>query len=193
MPNPGFPRRLLPPLPALPAPPAWAGVFLALALAAPAFVPARSAPLRVGYVNALVLLKKMPQSIAARTKLEHEFTPELARIRKEEARLATAEKSYKAKRASLPLLQRTEAQQRIASLVRRLRRHQRAYFEDLGLARDQILANLQHLLVHAIHAYARRHHYDLVVGQGVFYAGPRVDITRKVLAYLASLERGHPG
>lgn len=149
--------------------------------------------LRVGYVNALVLLHEMPQSVAARRKLEHEFTPELGRIRKEEARLRSEETRYKAERSSLTLLKRAEEQQRIASLVRRLRRHQRSYFEDLNLARDQVLANLQHLLVHAIQRYARLHHYDLVVGQGVFYAGPRIDITRKVLAYLTTLSREHPG
>jgi outer membrane protein len=166
-----------------------AGLGLLVGVAAPL----RAHELRVGYVNTLVLLKKMPQSLAARRTLEHEFTPELNRIHKEEIRLAAVEKRYKAERASLSLLKRTEEQQKISSLVRRLRRHQRAYFEDLDLARDQVLANLQHLLVHAIHEYARRHHYDLVVGQGVFYAGPRVDITRKVLAYLTTLDRGHAG
>ena len=154
---------------------------------------AQADPLRVGYVNSLVLLKKMPQSLAARKSLEDEFGPQIARIHKEEARLASAEKAYKAERASLTLLKQTEERQKLASLVRRLRRHQRAYFEDLELARDQVLANLQHLMIHAIHEYARLHHYDLIVGQGVFYAGSRVDITRKVLAYLASLDRKPSG
>lgn len=149
----------------------------------------RAHELRVGYVNALVLLRKMPQAVAARHHLEDEFKPQLLQIRKEENRLRAEEAHYKVERSSLSIVKRAEAQQKISSLVRRLRRHQRAYFEDLNLARDQVLANLQHLLVQAIHHYARLHHYDLVVGQGVFYAGHRIDITEKVLAYLMTLKK----
>jgi outer membrane protein len=188
-------KRDSPPLP--PSPPRGyrprTALLAALVALASASLPLRAAPLRVGYVNTLTLLKKMPQSLAARKTLEHEFTPELDRIHKEEARLEAEEKHFKSVRTSLSLLQKTLERQKIATLVRRLRRHQRAYFEDLNLARDQVLANLQHLLIHAIHQYARQHRYDLVVGEGVYYAGPRIDITRKILAYLTTLERRRRG
>ena len=56
--------------------------------------------------------------------------------------------------------------------------------DDHNLRRNQELGKLQRKVITAIRALAKAEKYDLVISDGVLFAGSKVDITDKVLAKL---------
>lgn len=163
---------------------------LALALAwvaaAGAGHAAAAQEIRIGFVDVPHVLDKAPQAEQARARIQAEFAPldqELLRlqreIRAEEERLVrdgaimTAEESANLERA-------------ILSGKRDLRRRQEEFREDLNLRRNQELQQLQRQVLLAIQAMARAEGYDLVLNEGVLFAGKRVDLTEKVLERLVA-------
>jgi Outer membrane protein (OmpH-like). len=78
-------------------------------------------------------------------------------------------------------------QQRLDTMEARYRTIEEQYAEDFNLARNQALTNLQRLAVHAIHAYAQKHHYTLVLGNDLYFVAPTLNITAAVLAHLQAL------
>jgi len=78
--------------------------------------------------------------------------------------------------------QRNETEIRAAK--RDLRRAQDEFREDLNLRRSQELSKLQQNVTRVIKVLAKAEKYDLIVSDGVIFAGSRVDITDKVLERL---------
>ena len=67
---------------------------------------------------------------------------------------------------------------------RELRRAQDEFREDLNLRRSQELSKLQQKVTEVIQVLAKAEKYDLIVSDGVIFAGSRVDITDMVLERL---------
>ena len=65
-----------------------------------------------------------------------------------------------------------------------MRRAQEEFREELNLRRNQELSKLQRRVIEVIQELAKAEAYDLVVTDGVVYAGERVDITEKVIGRL---------
>ncbi|EQD28933.1 outer membrane protein OmpH, partial [mine drainage metagenome] len=131
--------------------------------------------LRLGYVNIGVLLREMPQSKAAELKLNHELAAQKQRLAKRLAAIQAMRHKLHNPADRLSLLKRMEDQQRLNTLQNSYRMSEEQYSEDFNLARNQALANLQRLAIHAIHAYALQHHYTLVLGNDVFFADPSLN------------------
>ena len=80
--------------------------------------------------------------------------------------------------------QRIKLEQDIRSRRREMRRSQEEFREELNLRRNQELSKLQRRVIEVIQELAKAESYDLVVTDGVVYAGERVDITAKVVGRL---------
>ena len=65
-----------------------------------------------------------------------------------------------------------------------MRREQDEFREDLNLRRSQELSKLQQKVTEVIQALAKAEKYDLIVSDGVIFAGERVDITDMILERL---------
>lgn len=145
-----------------------------------------AADIRIGVVNPLKVLEGAPQAEAARKRLEQEFASR-------DQRLAGAQKVLKQKEdrlakdgAVMSDSERQRIEREIISERRQLRRDQTDFREDLNLRRNEEFGKIQRQVVEAIQAMAREQKYDIVVGEGVIYADPRLDVTDEIVKRLKS-------
>lgn len=159
-----------------------------------AFAPApRAAALKVGVVDVNRVLQDAPQSDAARRRIEKEFAPRDRALLAEQMKIRKAEDNLIKNGAMLTPDQRTRREMELASKKRNLRRAQADFRDDLNVRRNEELSKLQRLVVDTIQNLAKADKYDLVIGEGVIYAGQRVDITGKVIARLQALYKKKTG
>ena len=161
-----------------------------LAAAAPWFLgvvllagSASAAELKIGYVNAVKVIEEAPQGEAALKKLEAEFAPRDKKIVEMQNRLKQLEQDLE---KNALLLKDTEHRSRefeIITLKRDLSRATQEFREDYNLRRNEELAALQKIVQKTIAEIAKQENYDLILESAV-YAGPRADITDKILKRL---------
>lgn len=162
---------------------------LALALAAfllfVGFSPvAAEEQIQVGYVNVGELMEQAPQAQAAFEDLQQDFEPVQREMMEERERLQELQDELSRDEELLGDSERRELEAEIRDLQRELQRKESDYSEDLNARRNEALNVLQRLIMSEVQAYARENGLDLVVGEGVFYAASRVDITEGVLERL---------
>ncbi|HHC71890.1 MAG TPA: OmpH family outer membrane protein [Thiotrichales bacterium] len=138
----------------------------------------------IAFVNVSRVLEEAPQAVAANRRLEKEFevrNSQLLKLRKELRQLEDrlAQEGVTMSESQLKKLERD-----IRSLKREIRRAQEDYREDLNIRRNEELSRLQKRVYQTIVSLAKSEKYDMVLGDGVIYASPAVDITAKVLEML---------
>jgi len=144
---------------------------------------AGAAELKIGYVNAVKVIEEAPQGEAALKKLEAEFAPRDKKIVEMQNRLKQLEQDLE---KNALLLKDTEHRSRefeIITLKRDLSRATQEFREDYNLRRNEELAALQKIVQKTIAEIAKQENYDLILESAV-YAGPRADITDKILKRL---------
>ena len=145
--------------------------------------PAVAAELKIGYVNAVKVIEQAPQGEAALKKLEAEFAPRDKKIVEMQERLKQLEQDLEKNALVLKDTEQRSREFEIVSLKRDLRRATQEFREDYNLRRNEELAALQKIVQKTISDIARQENYDLVLESAV-YAGPRADITDKILKRL---------
>jgi outer membrane protein len=147
--------------------------------------------LKIGYVNSERVLRESVPAKTAQAKLEAEFS-------KRERELNDVAQKLKAAADKLdkdsPTLAEGERQRRQRDLVeqdRDLQRKRREFQEDLNQRRNEELGAIVERANRAIKQIFDQEKYDLIL-QEVVFAGPRVDITDKVIKALNG-QSGSPG
>ena len=142
------------------------------------------AELKVGAVNAALILEKAPQAEQARKQLEKEFAPR-------DKKLVSLQKQIKANDdmlvrdgAVMSESKRVKLEREIVSQKRELKRKQDEFREDFNIRRNEEFGKLQKRVYEAIVAHAKKEKYDVILGDGVIYASDTVDITKQVLKRL---------
>ena len=145
-----------------------------------------SAEIKMGVVNFQKLLEDAPQTKTAMQALENEFAPrrrELLTLQKEGAVMSEAD--------------RAKAEKALRDQQREFSRKAGEFQDDASTRRNEEIGKVQRYLVTEIQAYGNAQGYDLVLGDGVFFAKGPLDITANVLALLAtkpaSLPAAAPG
>lgn len=156
---------------------AAAALFLVASTASPA------ADLKIGYVNAVKVIEEAPQGEAALKKLEAEFAPRDRLIVEMQNKLKQLEQDLEKNALVLKDAEHRSKEFEILSLKRDLRRATQEFREDYNLRRNEELAALQKIVQKTIAEIARQENYDLILESAV-YAGPRADITDKILKRL---------
>jgi outer membrane protein len=161
------------------------GTLLALILVGlPALAPAQQ--IKIGFVNIGRLINDAPQTAAVLAELQEEFAPrqqELVSMRD------AFEKRQEQLQRDLEVMgpeERQNAERDLRKEERQLARSLEELNEDANLRRNEELAKLQRELLGEVATFAREAGYDLVLGEGVFYASSAVDITGDVLDRLKS-------
>ena len=155
------------------------------ALAWAVLTAASAADIKIGFVDVSRVLDRSPQAEEARERIQAEFAPidqELLRLQRD---LRAAEEQLLRDGDVMANEDRMRLEREILSGKRDLRRSQEEFREDLNLRRNQELQKLQRQVVLTIRAMAKSEGYDLVISEGVLFAGERVDITGRVLGRLA--------
>ena len=158
-----------------------AGLILAVGMFA---AQAASAQVKVGFVNVAKVLELAPQAEAARSRIEREFAPKDRELLQQQKDVRSLEDRLVKNAAVLSEAERQRKETEIRAAKRDLRRAQDEFREDLNLRRSQELSKLQQKVTQVIQILAKAEKYDLIVSDGVIFAGERVDITDKILERL---------
>ncbi len=147
-------------------------------------VSASADELKIGIVNAGVILEKSPQKSQALAKLEKEF---LSRSKLLESRFKALREKQEALKKDAVILTTDELKSRERAILteqRELKRLQDEYSEDFSIRRNEELRKLESEITQTIVDLAEKESYDLIMYQGVIFASDRTDITDKVLVLL---------
>lgn len=152
----------------------------ALALAAS---PAMAQELKLGYVNSERLLRDSAPAKAAQAKLEAEFGRRERELNDIRNRLKAAADKFEKDAPTLPESEKTRRQRELVDQERDLQRKQREFQEDLNQRKNEELAAVVERANRVIRQIFETEKYDAIL-QEVVFAGPRVDITDKVIRAL---------
>ena len=147
-----------------------------------------SAEVKIGFVEIQKILKSAPQTVAANKKLEKEFTKRTAKLKKSVKKINAKEKAFKKNSMTMSEAERAKNQREIQGLKIDAQRTEREVREDIDLRRREEIAKVQKQVNIAVEKVAKEQNYDLVLYQGVAYAGKKVDITSIVIKALGGIK-----
>jgi outer membrane protein len=148
----------------------------ALSLAAGAY----AQELKIGYVNSERVLREAVPAKAAQAKLEAEFKKRETELAEQGGRLRAAMEKLEKEGPTLAESERTRRQRDLADQDRDFQRKRRELLEDLNQRKNEELAAVVERANRVIKQIFEQEKYDLIL-QEVVFAGPRVDITKKVV------------
>jgi outer membrane protein len=154
-----------------------------LALAAVAALPVSAQELKIGYVNSERVLREAAPAQAAQKKLEAEFGKRQREMTEAEQRLKAAADKLEKDGPTLAAADRARRERELVEQDRDLQRKRREFQEDLNQRRNEELSAVVERANRAIKQIFDSEKYDLIL-QEVIFAGPRVDITDKVIRVL---------
>ena len=158
--------------------------FLAAAVALLALAPAANGQdLKIGYVNSERVLREAAPAKAAQSKLEAEFSKREREISEQTSRLKAAADRLEKDAPTLGESDRARRQRELVEQDRELQRKRREFQEDLNQRRNEELSSVVERANRVIRQIFEQEKYDLIL-QEVVFAGPRVDITEKVIKTL---------
>ncbi|MCB1997894.1 MAG: OmpH family outer membrane protein [Rhodoferax sp.] len=160
------------------------------ALIAGAATLAGAQDLKIGYINGERVLRESTPAKAAQAKLETEFGKRERELADDGNRLKAAADRLDKEAPTLSEGERTRRQRELIEQDRDLQRKRRAFQEDLNQRKNEELANVVERANKVIKQIFDAEKYDLIVQDGVVFAGPRVDITDKVIRTLNNAAGG---
>lgn len=158
---------------------------LMLASAALAFgaAAAQAQELKIGYVNSERVLRDAAPAKAAQAKLEAEFSKRERELADVAAKLKAASDKLEKEAPTLAEAERTRRQRELVEQDREFQRKRREFQEDLNQRKNEELTGVVERANRVIKQIFETEKYDLILQEAVF-AGPRVDITDKVIKAL---------
>jgi outer membrane protein len=139
--------------------------------------------LKIGYVNSERVLREATPAKAAQEKLQAEFGKRERELADQAARLKASADKLEKDVPTLAEAERTRRQRELVELDRDLQRKRREFQEDLNQRRNEELAGVVERANRVIKQIFESEKYDVIL-QEVIFAGPRVDITEKVIKAL---------
>jgi outer membrane protein len=143
---------------------------------------AHAGDFKVGVVDTERILRESAPAVRAEKKIEKEFSGRDAEIKK----LAKQAKELQAllEKDTLNDADHRNKERELTTMNVTLQKMQREFREDLNLRKNEELAVVLDRANKAVQAIAELEKYDLVLQEAV-YRNPKVDITDKVIKYLA--------
>ena len=146
-------------------------------------LPAWAQDLKIGYVNSERVLREAAPAKAAQVKLEAEFGKREKELQDAAAKLKAAADKLDKDGPTLSEAERGRRQRELVEQDRDLQRKRREFQEDLNVRKNEELSQVVERANRAIRQIFDQEKYDLIL-QEVVFAGPRVDITDKVIKAL---------
>jgi len=156
-------------------------VFSALVLAAPLL---QAAELKIGFVQTERIFREASPAQKSQRKLEKEFADRDASLQRLAKQTQELQNQLTKDGATMSESERSRKERDLASMNRDFQRLQREFREDLNTRRNEELAAVQERANKVIKELAEAEKYDLIL-QDAIYAGPKIDITERVLKALA--------
>ncbi len=146
------------------------------------------AEVKIGFVEVQKILKDAPQTVAANKKLEKEFKKRTASLKKSVKKIQEKESAFRKNSMTMSEEERAKKSKEIQGLKIEAKREEREVREDIDMRRREEIAKVQAQVNIAVEKVAKEQNYDLVLYQGVAYAGKKVDITATVIKALGSVK-----
>jgi outer membrane protein len=160
--------------------------FLGLCLCGLMMSSQASAEIKMGVVNFQKLLEDAPQTKTAMQALENEFAPRRRELLTRQNDLKARDEKLQKEGAVMAEADRAKAEKALRDQQREFSRKAGEFQDDASTRRNEEIGKVQRYLVTEIQAYGNAQGYDLVLGDGVFFAKGPLDITANVLAVLAT-------
>jgi outer membrane protein len=164
-------------------------VAVALAAAALGTAQAQAQELKIGYVNSERVLREASPAKAALARMESDFSKRDKDLNDQGAKLKAAADKLEKEAPTLSEAERNRRQRELVEQDRDLQRKRREFQEDLNQRRNEETAGLVERANKVIKQIFDNEKYDLIL-QDVVFAGPRVDITEKVIKALNAAPAG---
>jgi outer membrane protein len=145
-----------------------------------------SAEIKIGYVNFQKLLEEAPQTKSAMQSLENEFAPRRRELLTMQNDMKARDEKFQKEGAVMSEADRSKTEKTLRDQQREFSRKAGEFQDDASTRRNEEIGKVQRYLVTEIQAYATAQGFDLVLGEGVFYAKGPLDVTANVLAVLAT-------
>jgi outer membrane protein len=145
-----------------------------------------SAEIKMGVVNFQKLLEDAPQTKTAMQALENEFAPRRRELLTMQNDLKAKDEKLQKEGAVMSEADRAKAEKSLRDQQREFSRKAGEFQDDASTRRNEEIGKVQRYLVTEIQGYANAQGFDLVLGDGVFFAKGPLDITANVLAVLAT-------
>ena len=145
-----------------------------------------SAEIKMGVVNFQKLLEDAPQTKTAMQALENEFAPRRRELLTMQNDLKARDEKLQKEGAVMSEADRAKAEKTLRDQQREFSRKAGEFQDDASTRRNEEIGKVQRYLVTEIQGYANAQGFDLVLGDGVFFAKGPLDITAQVLAVLAT-------
>lgn len=145
------------------------------------------AELKIGFVNVAKVLEMAPQAAKAKQRLEQEFKPRDKHLVAQQKEIKTLEEKLSRDATVMSESERRKLERDIIGKKREAKRSQEEFSEDFNMRRNEELGKLQRRIVEAIRALAKEEAYDLLLTDGVIYAGEKIDVTEQVQKKLSNL------
>ena len=139
--------------------------------------------LRIGYVNSDRVLRDAVPAKASMAKLELEFSKREKDLAEFASRLKAAGDKLDKDAPTLSEAERNRRQRDLVEQDREFQRKRREFQEDLSQRKNEELASVVERANKVIKQIFETEKYDLILQEAVF-AGPKVDITDKVIKAL---------
>ena len=162
---------------------------VAVAVAAAALGTAQAQELKIGYVNSERVLREAAPAKAALARMEADFSKRDRDLNDQGAKLKAAADKLEKDAPTLSEAERNRRQRELVEQDRDLQRKRREFQEDLNQRRNEETAGLVERANKVIKQIFDNEKYDLIL-QDVVFAGPRVDITEKVIKALNTAPAG---
>jgi len=143
---------------------------------------------RVGVVDTQRILVESAPSLKAEERIRKDFEARELEIKKLLKQAKDIQTQLEKDGASLPDADRRSKERELSNLNSNAQRLQREYGEDLNQRKDDELRVVLEMTNKAIQSIAESEHYDLILQEAV-YRNPKIDITDKVLKYLAGEDK----
>jgi outer membrane protein len=144
---------------------------------------AQAQELKIGYVNSDRVLRDAVPAKAAQAKLEAEFSKRDKELNDLASRLKSAADKLEKDAPTLAESERNRRQRELVDQDREIQRKRREFQEDLNQRKNEELAAVVERANKVIKQIFDGEKYDLILQEAVF-AGPKVDITDKVIKAL---------
>jgi outer membrane protein len=152
-----------------------------------------SAEIKIGYVDFQKLMAEAPQVKSTMQALQNEFGPRQRELVAMQNDLKARDEKLAKEGAIMAEADRAKAEKALRDQQREFSRKGGEFQDDLSTRKNEELGKVQRYLLEEIRTYSSAQGFDLVLGEGVFYNKPQLDITAQVLEVLKSKPATVPG
>ena len=152
-----------------------------------------SAEIKIGYVDFQKLMAEAPQVKSTMQALQNEFGPRQRELVAMQNDLKARDEKLAKEGAIMAEADRAKAEKALRDQQREFSRKGGEFQDDLSTRKNEELGKVQRYLLEEIRTYSAAQGFDLVLGEGVFYNKPQLDITAQVLEVLKTKPANIPG